>query len=71
MAACGPSASRAARNVSHKYNLNAALYIKYGKNGMYYVHMACCMTYTINISIINIIRQYFFVFNKFSVINLL
>jgi len=33
--------------------------------------MACRMPYTINISIIHIIIQYFFVLNKFSVLNLL
>jgi len=38
---------------------------------MYDVHMACCMPYTITISIIHIIIQYFFVLNTFSVINLL
>jgi len=38
---------------------------------MYDVHMACRMPYTINISIIHIIIQYFFVLNTFSVINLL
>jgi len=38
---------------------------------MYNVHMACRMPYTINISIIHIIIQYFFVLNTFSVINLL
>jgi len=37
---------------------------------MYDIHMACRMPYTINISIIHIIIQYFFVFNKCSVTNL-
>jgi len=43
---------------------------RYRKNGMYEVHMACRMPSTIIISIIRIIIQYFFVLNKFSVINL-
>jgi len=37
-------------------------------NGMYDVHMACRMPYTINISIIHILILYFFVLNKFSAI---
>jgi len=36
---------------------------------MYEVPVACRMPYTIYISIIHIIIQYFFVLNKFSVIN--
>jgi len=67
-------ASRVARDLCHEYKLKHGrqqLLIILDACAMLDFHMACCMPYTINTSIIHIIIQYLFILKKFSVINLL